>query len=64
MQKLWTRCIYDLVPPLKPGHFILDTVVNIEKERGIMCESCGYIYPMDRQEYKEARDKVKKAIDK
>lgn len=29
-----------------------------------MCESCGYIYPMDRQEYKETRDKVKKAIDK
>lgn len=29
-----------------------------------MCESCGYIYLMDRQEYKEARDEVKKGIDK
>ena len=42
---------------------VLDSM-DIEKERGIMCESCGYIYPMDRQEYKEARDKVKKGIDK
>jgi DNA-directed RNA polymerase subunit RPC12/RpoP len=49
---------------LNQGALFWIPVVNIEKERGIMCESCGYIYPMDRQEYKEARDKVKKAIDK
>lgn len=49
---------------LNQGTLFWIPVVNIEKERGIMCESCGYIYPMDRQEYKEARDKVKKGIDK
>lgn len=49
---------------LNQGTLFWIPVVNIEKERGIMCESCGYIYSMDRQEYKEARDKVKKAIDK
>lgn len=49
---------------LNKGTLFWIPVVNIEKERGIMCESCGYIYPMDRQEYKEARDKVKKGIDK
>ena len=49
---------------LNQGTLFWIPVVNIEKERGIMCESCGYIYPMDRQEDKEARDKGKKGIDK
>ena len=36
-------------------------IVSLEKQRGILCESCGMIVPLDKAEYKrrsEARQKA------
>ncbi len=29
--------------------------INVEKQRGIMCESCGMISPISKQEYKSRK---------
>lgn len=30
-------------------------LIKVEKQRGIMCESCGNIRPLNKQEYKDRR---------
>ena len=30
-------------------------IINSQKQRGIMCESCGNIVPLSKQEYKERK---------
>ena len=34
-------------------------IVSIERQRGIMCESCGNIMPISKQEYKDRRNAAK-----
>ena len=31
-------------------------IVSLEKQRGILCESCGIIVPLDKAEYKRRRE--------
>lgn len=31
-------------------------IVSLEKQRGILCESCGMIVPLDKAEYKRRRE--------
>ena len=33
-------------------------IVSLEKQRGILCESCGMIVPLDKAEYKRRREAV------
>lgn len=35
-------------------------IVSLEKQRGILCESCGMIVPLDKAEYKRRREARKK----
>ena len=36
-------------------------IVSLEKQRGILCESCGMIVPLDKAEYKRRREARQKA---
>ena len=36
-------------------------IVSLEKQRGILCESCGMIVPHDKAEYKRRREARQKA---
>lgn len=50
------RVQHTLCRQINQGTLFTLPIISFTKSRGVMCENCGELQPMNRQEYKEAKN--------